>query len=117
VAVDDHIITNVLSGNIVVPQALLLANDTDADKDPLTASPTSFNTGWIAKGADFTGTNQNFSFTGGNEQAVTLARSAFVANTAAMTAVLVVSGAWERSTTLTIRTTSASTSNRVKPST
>ncbi|MGG7651278.1 retention module-containing protein [Pseudomonas sp. ES4] len=93
VAVDDHIITNVLSGNIVVPQALLLANDTDADKDPLTASPTSFNTGWIAKGADFTGTNQNFSFTGGNEQAVTLARSAFVANTAAMTAVLVVSGA------------------------
>ncbi|WP_148058212.1 hypothetical protein, partial [Pseudomonas brassicacearum] len=50
-------------------------------------------TGWIAKGADFTGTNKNFSFTGGNEQAVTLARSAFVANTAAMTAVLVVSGA------------------------
>ncbi|MBV7511303.1 retention module-containing protein [Pseudomonas sp. PDM25] len=93
VAVDDHIITNVLSDHIVVPEELLLANDTDADKDPLTASPTSFNTGWIAKGADFTGTNQNFSFIGGNEQAVTLARSAFVANTTAMTAVLVVSGA------------------------
>jgi VCBS repeat-containing protein len=93
VAVDDHIITNVLSGNIVVPDELLLANDTDPNGDPLTASPTTVNTGWISKGADFTGTNQNFSFTGGNEQAVTLARSAFVANTTAMTAVLVVSGA------------------------
>ncbi|MGV8886602.1 MAG: retention module-containing protein [Pseudomonas sp.] len=93
VAVDDHIITNVLSGNIVVPDELLLANDTDPNGDPLTASPTTVSTGWIAKGADFTGTHQNFSFTGGNAQAVTLARSAFVANTAAMTAVLVVSGA------------------------
>ena len=93
VAVDDHVITNVLSGNIVVPGELLLANDTDPNGDPLTASPTTVNTGWIAKGADFTGTHQNFSFTGGNAQAVTLARSAFVANTAAMTAVLVVSGA------------------------
>ncbi|TPG97207.1 type I secretion C-terminal target domain-containing protein, partial [Pseudomonas caspiana] len=93
VAVDDHVITNVLSGNIVVPGELLLANDTDPNGDPLTASPTTVSTGWIAKGADFTGTHQNFSFTGGNEQAVTLARSAFVANTTAMTAVLVVSGA------------------------
>ncbi|QAY84798.1 retention module-containing protein [Pseudomonas arsenicoxydans] len=93
VAVDDHIITNVLSGNIVVPGELLLANDTDADKDPMTASPTTFNTGWVAKGGDFIGTNQNFNFTGSNAQAVTIARSAFVANTAAMTAVLVVSGA------------------------
>ena len=93
VAVDDHIITNVLSGNIVVPGELLLANDTDADKDPMTASPTTFNTGWVAKGADFIGTNQSFNFTGSNAQAVTIARSAFVANTAAMTAVLVVSGA------------------------
>ena len=93
VAVDDHIITNVLSGNIVVPGELLLANDADADKDPMTASPTTFNTGWVAKGADFIGTNQSFNFTGSNAQAVTIARSAFVANTAAMTAVLVVSGA------------------------
>jgi VCBS repeat-containing protein len=92
VAVDDHVITNVLSGSIVVPGELLLANDTDADGDALTASPTTFNTGWLTKGADFIGTNSNFSFTG-NNQAVTIARSAFVANTAAMTAVLVVSGA------------------------
>ncbi|WP_223538926.1 retention module-containing protein [Pseudomonas sp. BF-R-12] len=93
VAVDDHVITNVLSGNIVVPGELLLANDTDPNGDPLTASPTTFNTGWIVKGADFTGSNQNYSFTGNNAQSVTIARSAFVANTAAMTAVLVVSGA------------------------
>ncbi len=93
VAVDDHIITNVLSGSVVVPGELLLANDTDPNGDPLTASPTTISTGWIAKGADFTGTQQNVSFTVGNAQAVTLARSAFVANTAAMTAVLVVSGA------------------------
>ncbi|MGE7964675.1 retention module-containing protein [Pseudomonas sp. NPDC089918] len=92
VAVDDHVITNVLSGSIVVPGELLLANDSDVNGDALTASPTTFNTGWLTKGADFTGTNSNFSFTG-NNQAVTIARSAFVANTAAMTAVLVVSGA------------------------
>jgi VCBS repeat-containing protein len=92
VAVDDHVITNILSGSIVVPGELLLANDSDVNGDALTASPTTFNTGWVVKGADFTGTNSNFSFTG-NNQAVTIARSAFVANTAAMTAVLVVSGA------------------------
>ncbi|EJN33132.1 type 1 secretion protein with C-terminal target domain, partial [Pseudomonas sp. GM78] len=44
----------------------------------------------IAKGADFTGTQQNYSVSGSN---AAIARSAFVANTAAMTAVLVVSGA------------------------
>ncbi|MHC8368067.1 retention module-containing protein [Pseudomonas sp. ZT5P21] len=93
VAVDDHVITNILSGTVAVPVEALLANDTDANGDPLTTSPTSFNTSWIAKGADFTGSNQNYSFTGSNAQSVTIARSAFVANTAAMTAVLVVSGA------------------------
>jgi Ca2+-binding RTX toxin-like protein len=77
----------------VVPGELLLANDTDPNGDALTASPTTFNTGWTAKGADFTGTNSSFSFTGNNVQAVTIARSAFVANAAAMTAMLVVSGA------------------------
>ncbi len=101
VAVDDHIITNVLSSNIVVPGELLLANDTDADKDPLTASPTSFNTGWVIKGGDFTGTgaicfagtkniaaNQNTA----DNPLLTDVRSAFAANTAAMTALLVISG-------------------------
>ncbi|MDR6956206.1 VCBS repeat-containing protein [Pseudomonas brassicacearum] len=93
VAVDDNIITNVLSGNIVIPGELLLGNDSDANGDPLTASPTSFNTGWAAKGADFTGSTGTVSFTGNNVQSINLNRSAFVANTATMTAVLVVSGA------------------------
>ncbi|WP_053154817.1 retention module-containing protein [Pseudomonas sp. Pf153] len=93
VAMDDHIITNVLSGNIVVPGELLLGNDSDANGDPLTASPTGFNTGWIARGADFTGTTGTVSFTGHNVQSINLDRSTFVANAAAMTAVLVVSGA------------------------
>ncbi|WP_223521804.1 beta strand repeat-containing protein, partial [Pseudomonas sp. GL-B-19] len=89
VAVDDHIITNVLSSNIVVPGELLLANDTDADKDPLTASPTSFNTGWVIKSADFTGTGA-VNFMSSNSLADV--RSSFTANTAAMTALLVING-------------------------
>ncbi|MBD9438931.1 retention module-containing protein [Pseudomonas sp. PDM04] len=93
VAVADHVITNVLSGNITLPADALLANDTDPNGNPLTASPITFNTGWVAKGADFTGSNPNFGFTGSNAQSVTIARSAFVANTMAMTAMLVVSGA------------------------
>ncbi|MGE8191219.1 type I secretion C-terminal target domain-containing protein, partial [Pseudomonas sp. NPDC086278] len=95
VAVDDHIITNVLSSNVVVPGELLLANDSDADKDPLTASPTTFNTGWVAKGADFVGTGAiSFAGTGNSAANQTLAdvRASFAANTAAMTAVLVISG-------------------------
>ncbi|MGX1173659.1 retention module-containing protein [Pseudomonas sp. R151218B TE3479] len=93
IAGDDNIITNVLSGNIVIPGELLLGNDSDANGDPLTASPTSFNTGWVAKGADFTGSTGTASFTGNNVQSINLSRSAFVANTASMTAMLVVSGA------------------------
>ncbi len=92
VAADDNVITNVLSGNIVVPGELLLANDTDPNGDQLSATPTSFNTGWVARGADFVGVTQNYNFTG-NATAVNIARSAFVADTAAMTAMLIVSGA------------------------
>ncbi|WP_242204413.1 MULTISPECIES: retention module-containing protein [unclassified Pseudomonas] len=95
VAVDDHVITNVLSSNIVVPGELLLANDTDPNGDTLNATPTTFNTGWAAKGADFSGTGAiNFAGTGNTAANQTLAdvRNAFAANTAAMTAVLVVSG-------------------------
>ncbi|MFJ2286483.1 retention module-containing protein [Pseudomonas iridis] len=96
VAMDDHVITNVLSGNIVVPGELLLANDTDPNGDTLNATPTSFNTGWVSKAADFTGTGA-ISFTGTNvntaaNQNLANVRSAFSANAATMTAVLVVSG-------------------------
>ncbi|MFJ2319919.1 retention module-containing protein [Pseudomonas sp. NPDC087817] len=95
VAADDHVITNVLSNNIVVPGELLLANDTDPNGDTLNATPTSFNTGWAAKGADFTGSGAiTFNGTGNTAANQSLAdvRNAFAANTAAMTAVLVVSG-------------------------
>jgi Ca2+-binding RTX toxin-like protein len=95
VAADDHIITNVLSGNIVLPGELLLANDSDVNGDKLSATPTTFNTGWAAKGADFTGTGAiDFSGIGNNAANRSLAdvRNSFAANTAAMTAVLVVSG-------------------------
>jgi len=96
VAVDDHVITNVLSGNIVVPGELLLANDTDPNGDMLNATPTSFNTGWISKAADFTGTGA-INFTGTNvntaaNQNLANVRSSFSANAATMTALLVVSG-------------------------
>ncbi|MFJ4247705.1 retention module-containing protein [Pseudomonas sp. NPDC089741] len=95
VAVDDHVITNVLSSNVVVPGELLLANDTDPNGDTLNASPTTFNTGWAAKGADFTGTGAiSFAGTGNTAANQSLAdvRSSFAANTAALTAMLVVSG-------------------------
>jgi len=95
VAMDDHVITNVLSGNIVVPGELLLANDTDPNGDNLNATPTSFNTGWVSKAADFTGTGL-IGFTGQTNNAANQnlanVRSAFSANAATMTAVLVVSG-------------------------
>ncbi|MVV49400.1 type I secretion C-terminal target domain-containing protein, partial [Pseudomonas sp. PB120] len=95
VAADDHVITNVLSGSVVVPGELLLANDTDANGDPLTAAPTTFNTGWAAKGADFVGTGA-ISFGGTVDTAANRVlgdvRNTFAANSAMMTAVLVVSG-------------------------
>ncbi|MGF6168994.1 VCBS repeat-containing protein [Pseudomonas moraviensis] len=95
VAMDDHVITNVLSGNIVVPGELLLANDTDPNGDALSATPTSFNTGWVSKAADFTGSGL-IGFTGQTNnsanQNLANVRSAFSANAATMTAVLVVSG-------------------------
>ncbi|MCX2898428.1 retention module-containing protein [Pseudomonas mandelii] len=95
VAVDDHIITNVLSGSVVVPGELLLANDTDPEGDTLTATPTTFNTGWVAKGADFVGSGAiNFKGTTNTAANQNLAdvRGSFAANTAAMTAVLVITG-------------------------
>ncbi|VEF09779.1 VCBS protein [Pseudomonas fluorescens] len=96
VAMDDHVITNVLSGNIVVPGELLLANDTDPNGDALNATPTSFNTGWVSKAADFTGSGA-INFTGTNvntaaNQNLANVRSAFSATAATTTAVLVISG-------------------------
>ncbi|AIG05381.1 retention module-containing protein [Pseudomonas fluorescens] len=92
VAGDDHVITNILAGNIVVPGELLLANDSDANHDTLTAIPTSFATGWMAtKGVSFTGSGAR-SFTNPNSTTLADVRTSFAGNTAAMTALLVVSG-------------------------
>ncbi|KAF0863532.1 retention module-containing protein [Pseudomonas sp. LD120] len=97
VAVDDHIITNVLSSSVAIPGDVLLANDSDANGDPLSAAPTTFNTGWVAKGADFISPNQQtIPFTGTSNspanRAITVDRASFNATTATMTAVVLVSG-------------------------
>nr|WP_315406892.1 retention module-containing protein [uncultured Pseudomonas sp.] len=97
VAGADHVITNILAPSISVPAAALLANDSDANHDRLSAAPITFNTGWT-KGADFTAGNGKtvITFTGQDDtlanQERVLARSAFTGAAGSMTAALVVSG-------------------------
>ncbi|MHC8378356.1 retention module-containing protein [Pseudomonas sp. MDT1-16] len=70
-------------------------SDSCIKADPLSASPATSNTDWIAKGADFTGSGAiNFFGTNNNEanQALANVRNAFAGNVATMTALLVVSG-------------------------
>ncbi|WP_314388319.1 type I secretion C-terminal target domain-containing protein, partial [Pseudomonas brenneri] len=94
VAGDDHVITNILSSNIVVPAQLLLANDSDANHDNLTPIPTSFPTGWMVKGGSFTGSGTR-TFNGQPDTAANQnladVRTAFAGN-ASMMAVLLVTG-------------------------
>ncbi|MCF5084955.1 retention module-containing protein [Pseudomonas gessardii] len=94
VAGDDHVITNILAGNIVVPAELLLANDSDANHDTLTPVPTSFATGWMVKGGSFTGTGSR-TFNGQPDnfanQNLADVRTAFMGATG-MTATLLVTG-------------------------
>ncbi len=94
VAGDDNIITNVASSTIVIPGDVLLANDSDANGDPLTPSTTSFATGWIARGADFSGTG-SVSFAGtqnnsGNQNLANV-RTNFARTPGTMTAALAIS--------------------------
>ncbi|MFK8331342.1 retention module-containing protein [Pseudomonas sp. BJa5] len=97
VAGADHIITNILSSSLTVPGEALLANDSDANGDPLNASPITFNTNW-AKGAGFSvgsGTpSLNFSSNTNNlsNQFKALERSAFRGAANATTAALIVNG-------------------------
>ncbi|RWU21640.1 RTX toxin [Pseudomonas alkylphenolica] len=95
----DHVITNLLSSKITVPAEALLANDSDANNDPLNASPITFNTGWAARGADFTvgSSTPTVTFSGTNannasNQLLNLSRSSFTVTSASMTAALIVSG-------------------------
>lgn len=97
VAVADNVITNILAPNISVSAEVLLANDTDPNGDKLTASPTTFNTGWAAKGADFTAANSSaIKFTGTSDNSVnqlkTIERSDFFNSAGALTALVVLNG-------------------------
>jgi Ca2+-binding RTX toxin-like protein len=95
-AVADHVITNVLAPSIEVPSALLVANDLSANGDPLSATPTVFQTGWQAKGEGFSeGCVKTLDFAGhqnkpGN-QLNNLQRSDFV-NAGNLTALVVLNG-------------------------
>ncbi|VVP76709.1 hypothetical protein PS918_01920 [Pseudomonas fluorescens] len=95
VAGDDHIITNILSAKVTVPGDVLVANDVNPDGSPLSATPTTFNTGWAGKGSDLTGSGA-ISFTGigskESNQILNDVRSSFAGNAATMTALLVISG-------------------------
>ncbi|TDF77600.1 retention module-containing protein [Pseudomonas sp. H9] len=99
VAGADHVITNILSNSISLPGEALLANDSDANNDPLSAAQTTFNTGWVARGGDFTvgSTTPTVLFNGtssnnANNQLLNVARGSFTGPAASMTAAVVVSG-------------------------
>jgi Ca2+-binding RTX toxin-like protein len=97
VAVDDHIITNILSPDIAVPAGVLLTNDSDPDGDHLSATPTTFNTGWAARDADFTAVSSkaiNFSGKANTDANLfkNLERSDFFNNSSALTALVVLNG-------------------------
>ncbi|SNS29894.1 Ig-like domain-containing protein, partial [Pseudomonas japonica] len=98
VAGADHVITNILSANITVPAEALVANDTDAHNDRLNASPITFNTGWAARGADFTVGNSTptvvFNGTGNSlpNQVKDITRSTFTGTASSTTAAVIVAG-------------------------
>ncbi|MGE8114035.1 retention module-containing protein [Pseudomonas sp. NPDC086566] len=98
VAVADHVITNITGASITLPSEVLLANDSDADNDRLSATPITVDTHFADKGAGFTlgNTVPNITFDGqGNtldNQFKALDRSAFTTAAGSMTAALVVLG-------------------------
>ncbi|MBO9552346.1 VCBS domain-containing protein, partial [Pseudomonas sp.] len=98
VAGADHVITNITGASITVPSEALLANDSDADNDRLSAAPITVDTNFASKGAGFTLGNSvsSISFDGhGNtldNQFKALERSAFTTASGSMTAALVVLG-------------------------
>ncbi|KAF0811279.1 Serralysin C [Andreprevotia sp. IGB-42] len=94
VAIDDLVITNVFGSTVTVPSVALVYNDTDVDGDTLTATPTSFTTGWLARGSDFSaGSLQTVDFDSNNDNAETISRASFTkVGQAANTAVLVIDG-------------------------
>ncbi len=96
VAVADNVITNLSGSSIVIPGAALAANDVAGSGGALSVSPTTFNTGWAAKGTDFKAHSlKTLNFSGASDDDVNhlknLNRSDFYSNTAT-TALLVISG-------------------------
>nr|WP_103466445.1 type I secretion C-terminal target domain-containing protein [Pseudomonas putida] len=98
VAGADHVITNITGASITVPSEALLANDSDADHDRLSAAPITVDTNFASKGAGFTLGNSvaSISFDGHcntlDNQFKALERSAFTTAAGSMTAALVVLG-------------------------
>ncbi|WP_409261488.1 Ig-like domain-containing protein, partial [Pseudomonas putida] len=98
VAVADHVITNIAGASISLPSDVLLANDSDAENDRLSAVPITVNTDFANKGAGFTlgNTVPNITFDGDGDsldnQFKALERSAFTTAAGSMTAALVVLG-------------------------
>lgn len=94
VAHADNIITNIFDASLSVPSELLVANDTDANGDALTARPGNFPTGWSAPGTDFTAASmQTINGTTKDQVAIGVNRNSFYNNAVAMTALVLVSGA------------------------
>ena len=96
VAVADNVITNLSGSSIAIPGVALAVNDVPGNGGALTASPTTFNTGWTAKGVHFTAPSaKTIQFAGTQDkysnQLKNLDRSDFFNNTAT-TAMLVISG-------------------------
>lgn len=95
-AVADNVITNLSGSSIVIPGAALAANDVQGNGGELTVTPTTFSTGWSAKGEDFTARSlKTLKFGGSADEDVNqlknLSRSDFYNNTAT-TALLLISG-------------------------
>ena len=96
VAVADNVITNQSGATVFIPGQALAANDAAGNGGPLTATPTRFDTGWTAKGGDFSATSlKTLPFASSQNKAVNqlknLERSDFF-NNSATTALLVISG-------------------------
>ena len=93
VAGADHVITNILSANIVVPASLLLANDGDANHDPLSVANTRFTTGWADRSNEFCdGPVKTVDFSARNDRVASIARGEFSNIAGSLTAAVLVCG-------------------------
>ncbi|WP_166359804.1 retention module-containing protein [Pseudomonas akapageensis] len=98
VAGADHIITNIFGTSVTVPAEALLANDSDANGDPLSTSAATVQTGWGVKGAGFSVGNNtpivsfNGHGSGSSNLYKELDRSDFKGAAGSMAAALLISG-------------------------